>query len=223
MQRFLRDWYGIDYQPRLREDGKVAINLLEKVQPGADFNRLFYETLSRHHYMLMKPVNGCMTGSDLMHRDLRRECQGMWHSQIADIGMMRNELKKHFGIVGYQPFRGLEPLRSPDSAHTVSTASTTDSHARNSSGRDTSWPATTWHPGVSTNEQIDLNFRVLGAALGTAAGAQTMQTLPRSTRAGHRSFQVRYGDPNSPEHGSLEPAPDAETATCPACSSSPSP
>jgi len=59
----------------------------------------------------MEPVNGCMTGSDLMHHELRRECRSMWHSQIADIDMMRHELKKHFGIVDYQPFRGLEPLR----------------------------------------------------------------------------------------------------------------
>lgn len=111
MQHFLRGWYGIDYVPRLREDGKAAIAILERAQPGADFNHLFYETFSRHHYMLMEPVNACMTGSDLMHEELRRECRGAWHSQIADIEMMRNELKKHFGIVDYQPFRGLKPLR----------------------------------------------------------------------------------------------------------------
>lgn len=111
LQGFLRDWYGVDYQPRLREDGKAMIGSLERAHPGADFNRRFYETLSRHHYTLMEPVNGCMTGSDLMHHDLRRECSSMWHSQIADIEMMRNELKKHFGIADYQPFRGLEPLR----------------------------------------------------------------------------------------------------------------
>jgi uncharacterized protein (DUF305 family) len=111
MQRFLREWYGIDYQPRLREDGRTAIAILERARSGADFNHLFYEAFSRHHYMLMEPVNACMTGSDLTHRDLVRECRGMWHSQIADIEMMRNELKKQFGIVDYQPFRGLQPLR----------------------------------------------------------------------------------------------------------------
>lgn len=111
LQGFLRDWYGIDYQPRLREDGRAAIAILERAQTGASFNHLFYETFSRHHYTLMEPVNGCMTGSDLMHHELRRECRSMWHSQIADIDMMRHELKKHFGIVDYQPFRGLEPLR----------------------------------------------------------------------------------------------------------------
>lgn len=111
LQRFLREWYGIDYQPRLREDARAAIAILERARPGADFNHLFYETFSRHHYTLMEPVNGCMTGSDLMHHELRRECRSMWHSQIADIDMMRHELKKHFGIADYQPFKGLDPLR----------------------------------------------------------------------------------------------------------------
>lgn len=40
----------------------------------------------------------------------------MWHSRIADIQMMRDELKNHFGIVDCQPFRGVDPLRSEGSA-----------------------------------------------------------------------------------------------------------
>jgi hypothetical protein len=40
----------------------------------------------------------------------------MWHSQIADIDMMRHELKKHFNIVDYQPFQGLDPLRGNNGA-----------------------------------------------------------------------------------------------------------
>lgn len=114
LQGFLRDWYAIHYQPRLREDNKRMVMILERAQPGADFNHRFYETFSRHHYTLMEPVNGCMTGTDLGHDELRRECRNMWHSQISDIDMMRHELKKHFGIVDYRPFRGLEPLRSGD-------------------------------------------------------------------------------------------------------------
>lgn len=31
-------------------------------------------------------------------------------SQTADIEMMRNELKRHFGVADYQPFKGREPL-----------------------------------------------------------------------------------------------------------------
>ena len=116
LQGFLKDWYGIQYQPRLRADARSAIAILERAHPGADFNHLFYETFSRHHYMLMEPVNGCMTGTDLAHNELRRECLSMWHSQISDIDMMRHELKKHFNIVDYQPFNGLEPLRGGNGA-----------------------------------------------------------------------------------------------------------
>lgn len=112
MQGFLRDWYWLQYQPRLRADSAVQIDILEGAQPGADFNHAFYEVFARHHYTLMEPVNACMTGTDLRHDELRDECRGMWHSQIADIHMMRMELKKHFGIADYQPFRNLEPLKS---------------------------------------------------------------------------------------------------------------
>ena len=111
LQGFLRDWYGIQYQPKVRPENAVQIAILERAQLGADFDHAFFETFSRHHYTLMEPVNACMTGIDLTHMDLRRECQNMWHSQIGDIEMMRHELQKHFGIADYQPFRGLEPLR----------------------------------------------------------------------------------------------------------------
>lgn len=111
LKTMLRDWYGIDYQPRVRPDGQTMINQLENVRPGADFNHLFLEVFARHHYTLMEPVNGCLTATELRHEELRRECRGMWHSQIADIDMMRHELDKHFGIMDYQPFKGHDPLR----------------------------------------------------------------------------------------------------------------
>ena len=111
MQGFLRDWYGIQYMPRLRPENASQIALLERAQVGADFNQHFYKVFSRHHYTLMEPVNACMTGTDLAHEELRKECRNMWHSQISDIDMMRMELKKHYGIVDYQPFRNMEPLR----------------------------------------------------------------------------------------------------------------
>jgi len=110
LQTFLHDWYGIDHAPHLRPENAAQIAILEKASPGADFDHAFLETFARHHYTLMTPVNGCMTGIDLTHLDLRRECESMWHAQMADIDMMRHELQMHFGIVDYQPFRELTPL-----------------------------------------------------------------------------------------------------------------
>ncbi len=116
LQGFLRNWYGINYQPKIRPESQTMINLPERAQPGDDFNHTFFEVFSRHHFSLMQPVNGCMTGSDLEHFDLRRACNGMWHSQIADIDEMRHELAKHYRIVDYQPFDGESPLATSTTA-----------------------------------------------------------------------------------------------------------
>lgn len=104
LQRFLRDWYGVDHQPRVRGESQRLVDVLDRAQRGAQFNHAFYETFSRHHYALLEPVNACMTGSELTHEELRRECRNAWHSQTSDIQMMREELLRHFGIADYQPF-----------------------------------------------------------------------------------------------------------------------
>jgi hypothetical protein len=113
---FLRNWYGINYQPKIRPENQTMINILDRAQPGDEFNRAFFEVFSRHHFGLMQPVNGCMTGTDLEHFDRRRACNQMWHSQIADIDQMRHELVKHYGIVDYQPFDGESPLATSSAA-----------------------------------------------------------------------------------------------------------
>jgi hypothetical protein len=112
LQTFLLKWYRITHQPKIRPESQTMINLLERAQPGDDFNRTFFEVLSRHHFALLQPLNGCLTGSELEHFDLRRGCSDMWHSQTSDIDQMRHELAKHYGIVDYQPFNG-ESLLQP--------------------------------------------------------------------------------------------------------------
>lgn len=47
---FLRDWYGLQYQPRVRPENAVQIDILERAQPGADFNHAFYEVFARDHH-----------------------------------------------------------------------------------------------------------------------------------------------------------------------------
>lgn len=117
LQGFLQDWYGIQYHPRLSDESRAMLARLERARPGADFDRLFMQTFSQHHYELMEPVNACMTGTDLEHFELRRECQSMWHGQIAEIDMLRHELKRHFNVADFQPFKGLEPLRGSHGGH----------------------------------------------------------------------------------------------------------
>lgn len=110
LRRMLRDWYGLDHEPRVRGDARASIDLLERAAPGASFNHTFYEVFSRHHYGLLEPLNACLTGTEIKHEDLRRECRTMWHSQTADIDMMRRDLLRHFGIADYQPFEPRQPF-----------------------------------------------------------------------------------------------------------------
>lgn len=111
LQTFLSEWYGINYQPKIRPESQILIHILEKAQAGDDFNHAFFETFSRHHFSLLQPVNGCLTGSELRHYDLRRVCSEMWHSQTSDIDEMRHELERHYNIVDYQPFADQQPLQ----------------------------------------------------------------------------------------------------------------
>ena len=110
LQGFLRDWYGLTYEPKIRSDGRALLRVLDQAGRGRDFDHAFYETFSRHHLTLLEPLNGCLTGSELRHTDLRRLCNQMWHSQTSDIDEMRNELQRHFDIADYQPFEGKQPL-----------------------------------------------------------------------------------------------------------------
>lgn len=116
LQGFLRDWYGVKYEPKVRGDGQALLSVLDQVGRGRGFDHAFYETFSRHHFTLLEPLNGCLTGSELRHTDLRRLCSQMWHSQTSDIDEMRHELERHFDIADYQPFRGKQPLNNPGGA-----------------------------------------------------------------------------------------------------------
>lgn len=117
LQMFLRDWYGISYQPHVTPDGQEKIEILEAARPGKDFDHKFFEVFSRHHFMLMDSVNRCLTGSEPLHPDLARLCGDMWHGQISEIDGMRRELARHFGIVDYQPFKDPRGQHSGSEPH----------------------------------------------------------------------------------------------------------
>ena len=113
LQSFLRDWYGISYQPSVTPDGQAEIAVLEQAAAGKQFDKKFFTTFSHHHYTLLDPLNQCITGSDLLHPDLISLCNQMWHTQTAQITTMRRELARHYAIVDYQPFQ------APSGQHTA--------------------------------------------------------------------------------------------------------
>lgn len=111
-QRFLRDWYGIEYQPRVRWFNAAQIALLERTPAGEQFDHYFLEVFSRHHFMALEPSARCQVASDIAHEELHRYCSGIVHSQINDIEDMREMLCKNFAICDYQPTVGLKGRHS---------------------------------------------------------------------------------------------------------------
>lgn len=111
-QRFLRDWYGMNHDPVLTPQGRRQIRYLEDAPPGAEFDHLWMETLSRHHYMAITMATECLVASDLKHAALQRYCSGIQHAQIEGINDMREMLCKTKNICDYQPLRGLKGRHS---------------------------------------------------------------------------------------------------------------
>lgn len=88
-QRFLRDWYGITHEPQIPTEARADIERLQAVS-GDEFDHLFIEILSRHHYMAVISSVDCLVGRELRHDKLRRYCQGIVDSQLNDIDELRH-------------------------------------------------------------------------------------------------------------------------------------
>lgn len=110
--QFLREWYGVEYRPRIDRRGRAQIALLEQAPPGAEFDHLFMEVLSRHHFLALEPSVRCQVASELEHHELQRYCSGIVHAQINDINDMREMLCRDFSICDYQPLVGLKGRHS---------------------------------------------------------------------------------------------------------------
>jgi len=108
---FLREWYGVEYQPRLRASGRAMIAVLERTPAGNDFDRAFLQIFSRHHYQALQPSVDCLVDRELEHHQLERYCNGIVHTQTNQITDMRELLCKHFDVCDFLPS---EPLRNAE-------------------------------------------------------------------------------------------------------------
>ena len=111
-QRFLKQWYNIDYEPRLSPEGRRAIEILERTPAGREFDVDFMEILSRHHFVIAQRSLECLVSSELRHDDLKRYCRGILEAQVLDIEEMRHLLCREYHICDYQPLGGIEGRHS---------------------------------------------------------------------------------------------------------------
>lgn len=103
-QSYLRDWYGVEHSPQISEENQAAIQNLEQTAAGSEFDEIFLQTLSRHHYQALAPSVNCIVGRDILHNQLYRLCQGILDTQLLEIEEMRELLSTNFGLDDYQAF-----------------------------------------------------------------------------------------------------------------------
>lgn len=124
--KFLRDWYGIEHRPRIDRRSQAQIALLEQAPAGAEFDHLFMEVLSRHHFLALEPSVRCQVAREIEHHMLERYCEGIVRSQINDISDMREMLCRDFSICDYQPLVGLKGRHSGGEGHAQADAQWND-------------------------------------------------------------------------------------------------
>lgn len=101
-QRFLRDWYGVSHEPQIPEEVRDDIERLTNAS-DEEFDRLFLQIFSRHHYQAATPTLDCLVGRELQHDDLRRFCHSIAETQLTDIDEMRHLACRQFSLCDLQP------------------------------------------------------------------------------------------------------------------------
>lgn len=101
-QKMLKEWYGVEHEPRLSMQAHKDIAKLDSLQ-GADFDKAFLVTFSRHHYQAAESSLQCLVSRDLDHHDLHRYCENILNAQVNEIDHMRNLACKHYQLCDTQP------------------------------------------------------------------------------------------------------------------------
>lgn len=113
-QRLLREWYGISYEPNITPVNQARIEILTEAQPGNQFNHLFLEVFSRHHFIIAARSLEAVVSRELEHQPLDRYARSILEVQMNDINNMRTMLCEDFNICDFQPYVGIKGRHSGD-------------------------------------------------------------------------------------------------------------
>lgn len=102
-QQLLREWYGREHEPQLSAEATAMLAELESAEPGEEFDRLFLESFSQHHFPITLRAVECLASRELRHDALRRMCRNILEAQIVDIDEMRHLLCEEFSVCDFIP------------------------------------------------------------------------------------------------------------------------
>lgn len=95
MQSWLRNWYGINYEPQMKP-GDMKMMERMSMMSGAEFEIEFMQMMIKHHLKAIKEASQCI--ERVYHEELRDLCENIITTQAAEIEQMRTWLCHWYGI-----------------------------------------------------------------------------------------------------------------------------
>jgi uncharacterized protein (DUF305 family) len=99
MQTWLKDWYGISYEP----DDMQMTGQMKKLMAmsGATFEIEFMQMMIKHHFQAIKEAQQCQRKA--YHPELLQLCQNIESTQAREIQQMQTWLCAWYGICNWGP------------------------------------------------------------------------------------------------------------------------
>lgn len=94
MQTWLRDWYGITYEPTMKPGDEKMLDRLASLS-GAEFESAFMEMMIMHHKKALREARHCLDKA--AHPELRALCENIIATQSAEIAQMQTWLCQWYG------------------------------------------------------------------------------------------------------------------------------
>lgn len=113
-QRFLRERYGINYEPQISRVNMARIEILTNAPSGDQFNHPFLEIFSRHHFVIAVRSLEAIVSRELEHQELDRYARNILEVQMNMINEMRTLLCNRYNICDLQPYVGVKGRHTGD-------------------------------------------------------------------------------------------------------------
>jgi uncharacterized protein (DUF305 family) len=95
MQNWLQSWYGIQYEPEMKQGSMKQMERLNSLD-GAEFEIAFMEMMIKHHSKAIKEGQRCIDRA--YHEALIDACEDIVASQKAEIETMESWLCQWYGM-----------------------------------------------------------------------------------------------------------------------------
>lgn len=95
MQTWLREWYGVTYQPQMKPGDMERMQRLASLS-GAEFEIAFMRQMIKHHEAAVREGRHCLRKA--YHRDLLGLCHNIVVTQTEEIEQMQGWLCQRYGL-----------------------------------------------------------------------------------------------------------------------------